>query len=223
MSVTIKNGITPNITVGDTKIASTTPDSIAPGTPLSTYHLADNPNMYEIQRSNNFDFIVTDIDGIVRAGMQGTEADIVRVIKNAQEVISLSVIKATIPHFSQSPIVVKRGNTTLKYAGVPEFDEGSLEVNDYIGADTKSVLMAWQNLSFNVTTGKVGLVSQYKKDCYLVEYSPDGQVVRRWRLHGCWISRLSEGEYNSENNSKKTISATIQYDRAEIDVSELTE
>lgn len=224
MSVTIKNGITPDISVGVTGVASTTPDSILPGKPFGTYHLADNPNMFEIQRSNNFEFIVTDIDNIVRAGMEGTESDIVRVIKNAQEIIRLSVTQTSVPHFTQSAIEVKRGNSTLKYAGTPNFDSGTLEVNDYIGADTKSVLQAWQNLSYNVRTEKVGLASQYKKDCWLVEYAPDGQEVRKWRMHGCWISGLSEPPYDSNNgDSKRTITATIQYDRAEIDVSELTE
>jgi len=223
MSVTIKNGITPDIRAGVTGIASTTPDSIAPGTHFGTYHIAANPNMFEVQRSNNFEFVVTDIDGIMRAGMEGTEADVIKTIKNAQEVISLSVTRTSVPHFTQGVIEVRRGNSVVKYAGTPSFNEGSLEVNDYIGADTKSVLQAWQNLSYNVRTEKVGLVSEYKKDCYLVEYAPDGQVVRQWRLHGCWISSLSEPDYSSEDNGKRTISATIQYDRAEIDVSGLTE
>ena len=223
MAVTIKNGITPNINVGQTGIASTTPDSISPGSHFGTYHLAANPNMFEVQRDNNFEFIVTDIDGIVRAGMIGNEAEAIRVIKNAQEVISLSVVRTSVPHFSQGTISVRRGNSTLKYAGTPTFDAGTLEVNDFIGADTKSVLMAWQNLSYNVKTEKVGLASQYKKDCYLIEYSPDGQVVRQWRLHGCWISRLQEGDYNSESNNKKSITATIEYDRAEPDVTGLVE
>lgn len=223
MSVTIKNGITPDIKQGITGIASTTPDSIAPGTHFGTYHLAANPNMFEPQRENNFEFVVTDIDGIVRAGMQGNESDSIKRIKNAQEIISLSVVSTSVPHFSQNAIEVKRGNSTLKFAGTPTFDTGSLVVNDWIGADTKSILQAWQNLSYNVRTEKVGLVSEYKKDCYLIEYSPDGQVVRQWRMHGCWISRLSEGEYNAEGNGKKQISAEIQYDRAEIDVTGLTE
>ena len=41
MSVTIKNGITPTIK-SRTKVSSTTPDSISPGTPIGTYHLSDN-------------------------------------------------------------------------------------------------------------------------------------------------------------------------------------
>lgn len=184
-----------------------------------TYHLADNPNLYEVQRVNNFEFVVMNINNIVKAGLKDTKANR---IANAQEILRLSVSEASIPHFTQQPITVKRGNSTLKYAGIPDFSEGSITVIDYIGADTKAILMAWQNLSYNVTTEKVGLVSDYKKDAYLIEYTPDMQVVRQWKLHGCWISGLSEPNYNSETNEKHTITVTIQYDRAEIDNSNKT-
>lgn len=182
------------------------------------YVLADNPNLYEISRTNNFEFIVTDLDNLLRAGAAGTEN--LAVIDNAQEVLRVSVSSSSVPHFTQEVITVRRGNSVQKFAGTPSFNEGSLVLNDYIGADTKAVLMAWQNLSYNVRTEKVGLVTDYKKDCYLVEYTPDYQEVRRWRLHGCWVSSLSEPEYNHDSNDKHTISATIQYDRAEIDMSD---
>lgn len=223
MAITIKKGITPNIDTGDTGIASSTPDSIAPGTHIGTYHLAANPNFFEPSRTNNFEFVVTDIDNIIRAGMDGTESSAVQKIKNAQEIISLSVVSTSVPHFTQSTIEIKRGNSTLKYAGTPSFSAGTLRVNDYIGADTKAALMAWQSLSYNVYTEKVGLASQYKKDCWLVEYAPDGQVVRQWRMHGCWISALSEDDFNAEQNDKRQITVTIEYDRAELDVSGITE
>lgn len=187
--------------------------------PQNTYHLADNPNLYEIQRSNNFEFIVTDIDGIIRAGMTGTEAS--AVIANAQEILRLSVSSSSVPHFSQNAIEVKRGNNTLKYAGTPTFDDNEVVFNDYIGADDKSILMAWQALSYNTSTQKVGIATDYKKDCYLNEYSPDYQKVRGWVLHGCWISSLKEDEYNNESNEAKKIQCTITYDWAEIDTSEL--
>ena len=107
-----------------------------PNTQIGTYHLADNPQLFEIQRQNNFEFIVTDIDDIQRAGTIGTESN--AKIKNAQEMLRLSVTKAFVPHFKQETVQVKRGNTTLKYAGVPSFDAGSLDFNDFIGADVKS-------------------------------------------------------------------------------------
>ena len=182
------------------------------------YVLADNPNLYEIQRTNNFEFIVTDLDNLLRAGAAGTEN--LAVIDNAQEVLRISVNSSAVPHFTQEVIQVRRGNSVQKFAGTPSFNEGSIVLNDFFGADTKAVLMAWQNLSYNVRTEKVGLVTDYKKDCYLVEYTPDYQEVRRWKLHGCWVSQLSETEYNHESNDKHSITATIQYDRAEIDMSD---
>ena len=197
------------------------PSTLADGSvsPHGTYVLADNPQLYEIQRSNNFEFVVTDIDNLIRAGMVGNESN--AKINNAQEILRLSVVSAPIPHFTQNAIEVRRGNSVMKFAGVPTFSNGTIVVNDYIGIDTKAVVMAWQNLSYNTATEKVGLASDYKKDAYLIEYTPDYQEVRRWRLHGCWVSGLQESEYNQENSEKHQITITIEYDRAEIDTSEV--
>lgn len=190
-----------------------------PTNAIGTYHLADNPDIYEIQRSNNFEFVVTGLDNIQRAGTLGMENS--AVIKNAQEVIRLSVASCPIPHFDQSVIELRRGNSVLKYAGVPSFPSGQVVLNDFIGANTKEALMAWQNKSYDVTTEKVGLVEDYKKTCYLLEYSPDYQLIRTWKLFGCWISSLSEQDYNNDQNNIHQITATIQYDHAQIDTSSI--
>lgn len=187
--------------------------------PMGTYHMAANTNLYEIQRTNNFEFIVTDIDGITRAGMIGGEAN--GTIANAQEIIRMAVAESSVPFFTQNAIEVKRGNSTMKFAGVPTFEAGTIKVNDYIGASAKEVLLAWQSLSYNVVTEKVGLASDYKKDCYLVEYTPDYQKVRQWKMHGCWISKLNSGSFSSDSNDKMQIDATIEYDKAELDTSEV--
>ena len=184
-----------------------------------TYVLADNPKLFEPQRTNNFEFVVTDLDNIMRAGVLGNE-DSAR-IPNAQEMLRLSVTKAPIPHYTQGVIEIKRGNSVVKAAGTPTFSNGQVVCNDYIGADTKAIIMAWQNLSYNVTTEKVGLMGDYKKDAYLIEYTPDNQEVRRWRLHGCWVSGVSEDGPSSENNSKNNITVTIEFDRGEIDTSDI--
>ena len=186
---------------------------------LGAYHLAQDPTLWEPQRSNNFAFIVSDLDNILRAGVTGTEAQ--ARLPHAQEFIKIAVSKAFVPHYEQGTISIKRGNTEVKYAGAISFKSGTLDVVDYIGADTVSILQAWQNLSGNVKTEKVGLASDYKKECTLIEYTPDGQIVRKWKLEGCWISALSEDDYNQEQNDKRMISATIEYDKGYIDVSSL--
>ena len=184
------------------------------GNQYGAYHLADNPSLYEPQRTNNFTFIVTDIDNILRVGVSAEEAEDSDYIKNASNTLSLSVVSASIPMFSQEPIIIRRGNSVMKVAGLPTFSDGSLEVYDYIGADSKSILMAWQNLSYNVNTEKVGLMRDYKKTCYLCEYDPDYKLVRTWKLLGCWVSSLSEDGFNQENGDKKVITAKIEYDKA---------
>ena len=78
---------------------------------IGTYHLADNPQLFEIQRNNNYEFIVTDINDILRAGAIGTESN--ARIKNAQEMLRLSVNGAFIPHFTQETVEIKRGNSKV--------------------------------------------------------------------------------------------------------------
>ena len=178
-----------------------------------TYHLADNPALYDPMRNNTFEFVVTGLDKLLRVGADGSEEN--AYITNAQEVLRLSVDSASIPMFTQEVIPVKRGNSTIKFAGTPSFASGSLVVNDWIGADSKSALMAWQNLSYNVKTDRVGNAADYKKDCWLIEYTPDyTKQVRQWQLKGCFISGLSEDAYSMSSDGKKTISATIEHDRA---------
>ena len=183
---------------------------------FGTYHLADNPQLYEPARSNNFEFIVTDIDDLIYAGTDKNMPDDEKNhIKNGQEVLRVSVVSSSVPHFSLSKIEVKRGNNTINFAGTPTFDDGQLVLNDYMGARTKSILLAWQALAYDVTNEKVSRATNYKKDCTLVEYSPDyEEVLRTWTLKGCWISSLSEDAFSNEANDKRTVTATIVYDKA---------
>jgi hypothetical protein len=53
-------------------------------------------------------------------------------------------------------------------------------------------------------------------DCYLLEYTPDySELVRTWKVEGCWISSLSDDGYSVDSGgSAKQITAEIQFDRA---------
>ena len=109
----------------------------------------------------------------------------------------------------------------MKAAGVPTFQAGQFVINDYIGADGKSVLLAWQSLAYNVRTEKIGKMTDYKKDCSLIERTPDGEISKVWKIEGCWVSDVAPGDFNVENSDKKTVTATIQYDKAYLDYSQM--
>lgn len=181
-------------------------------TTAGTYHLANNPQAYQPVRTNNFRFLVQGLDNLLRVG--GNEDNKNDYITNAQEVIEYSVISFDAPHFKQTPLEVRRGNSKVYYAGVPEFSAGQLKINDFAGANGKSVLEAWQNLSYDVYNDTVATSDKYKMDAIVLEYLPDDTLVRYWELKGCWVSGLSEDSWDNNNSSIKAVTATIQYDRA---------
>lgn len=187
---------------------------------LSAQHISTNLANYESARTGFFSLIVDNIDNIVKASYSGTAGDAADgdKIARAQETLKLNVVKAPVPHFNLKVERYKRGNDTVKFAGTPEFKEGSIVVDDVVGMDTKSVLMAWQALAYNVHTRKGGRMKDYKKNCTLIEYTQDFEQIRSWTLYGCWISDLTEGDFDKENDGKRQITAKLEYDRAEMNL-----
>lgn len=180
---------------------------------IGTYYIANDPTHYEPQRSNNFMFYVKFPEGYF------ADDEILNAINSyaatqASEVLRVSVSATSVPHFSITPIELKRGNNTMKFAGTPTFDAGKLVLDDFIGAGTKDLALAWQRKVYNVETEKVGLAGDYKLTGWLKEYTPDFQTVRTWKLDGCWISGVTEGDYSHEDTAKRTMDVTLQYDKA---------
>lgn len=194
-------------------------------TSLSTGHISADLGSYEAARTGFFTLIVDDLDNIVRASVaKNDSADTFSgsdVIPKAGDYLRLNVVKAKVPHFSVEVHSYRRGNDVVKFAGVPTFDEGSITVDDVVGLDTKSILMAWQALTYDVKSRKGGRMRDYKKTCTLVEYTQDYEKVRSWTLYGCFPSDFSEDDFDKENDGKRQISMTIQYDRAEMDLPEV--
>ena len=183
---------------------------------LSAQHISTNLANYEAARSGFFSLIVDDIDNIVKASYTGDHSAATNndKISQAQEVLKLNVTNAPVPHFQLEKLSYKRGNETVNFAGTPSFQDGEITVDDVVGMDTKSILMAWQGLAYNVHTRKGGYMKDYKKQATLVEYDQNFTQIRSWKLYGCWISNIQEDNFNKEQDGKRAIRATIVYDRA---------
>lgn len=187
---------------------------------LSAQHISSNLANYEAARTGFFSLIVDDIDNIVNAAFSGDPKNATAndKIARAQEVLKLNVVKAPVPHFKVETMRYRRGNDVVNFAGVPDYNSGSIVVDDVVGLDTKSILMAWQALTYNVYTRKGGRMKDYKKNCTLIEYTQDFEQVRSWTLYGCFITELSESDFDKENDGKRQITANIVYDRAEMNL-----
>ena len=182
---------------------------------LSVYHLSTGTHRaYQHAKKKFFEFIVEDLDNLLKPGVEVDLAEENDYIRNGQEVIRLTVNKAPVPHFELNDIEIRKGNSIVHYAGTPTFNDGTLEVDDMIGAQSKAVLEAWQNLAYNVVTDKGGRAIDYKKNATLIEYTSDHVKVRSWKLIGCWIKNISEDDYDKTNDDLVRVQGTIRYDRA---------
>ena len=174
------------------------------------YYLSERPEYYEPQRSNCFKFVVNDLKVDLAAyGIKNTYTD-----DDLKTSIELSVKASSVPHFDIDKLTINRGNSQMHFAGKPTFKDGQITVHDYIGTHVKDILLAWQHQAYDVDTEKIGLAKDYKRTAKLYELTPDYQIVREWTLYGCWISGLSEGNYDHDSTEARTVDATIIYDYA---------
>lgn len=182
---------------------------------LSTYHLSTGiERTWQPGKGNFFEFVVEGLGNLLKPGVEEELAEDADYITNGQEVIRLTVHETSVPHFELATLSIRRGNSVVKYAGVPTFNEGSLVCTDMIGAQSKAVLEAWHNLAYNVVTDKGGRAVNYKHNATLIEYTADHVRVRSWKLIGVWVSNISEDPYNMETDDIRRVTCAIQYDRA---------
>lgn len=191
-------------------------DSITKG----AYHISNNTVEYNPQRKNNFTLVVQGLTNLPRVGtvdssiQTPTEDDL---IANGQEQIVLALRTCDVPQITQNAININRGNSTIKFAGKPAFNDITFEAYDYIGSDVKDTLLAWQYQSYNGTYDYVGNARSYKKDCQLFQLTPTGDVVRYWNIKGAWLSTVQPGNFSvDDGDSPQTVSATLVYDYAEL-------
>ena len=191
-------------------------DSITRG----AYHISNNTVEYNPQRKNNFTLVIQGLNNIPRVGSVDSslgdlgETDI---ISNGQEQVIIALKSCDTPSFTQGSIEINRGNSTIKFAGKPTFNDINIEAYDYIGSNVKDTLLAWQNQSYNSKYDYVGGAWGYKKDCQLLQLTPTGDLVRYWDIKGAWVSSVEPGNFSMDSgDDAQTVSATIKYDWAEM-------
>lgn len=180
------------------------------------YHIANNKTEYNPQRKDNFTLVVNGIDNLLRVGSRDASTAKIDQIKDGQEQIMLTLKNCGVPQVSQGEITVNRGNSVIKFAGKPTFADINFTAYDYIGSNVKDVLLAWQQLSYNSKYDYVGNAADYKKNCQLLQLTPDGELVRYWEIKGAWLKDVKPGDFDYSSDDIQTIDATLAYDWAEI-------
>lgn len=187
---------------------------------LASHLFMTSENGYEPQRSNNFEFQVVGLDTIVNAdpsstgsSTNGYSQEIYNKLQDT-DMLVLSVKSGFTPKENVSSLTIPYGNSQVKFAGIPTYEDGNIVWNDYYDKDTELVLKAWQSAAYNSRTGAVGDAKNYKRTAYMTLYSPSGATIRRWKIYGCWVSTVNGDDPSNENNAIRSLSATFIYDYA---------
>ena len=182
--------------------------------------ISENLSSYEAARSGFFILVVDGLDDLLKPDYKGEaeNAEDSDRIKKAQETLKLSVTKCPVPHFEIATNEYRRGNDVVKFAGVPTWNGGTITVADYVGLDTKSLLMSWLYKAYNPHTRKGGRMKDYKKTATLCEYTQDYELIRTWTIEGMLITKITEDDFDKENNGPRKLNVEFVFDRATVDL-----
>lgn len=178
------------------------------------YHIANNKIEYNPQRKSNFTLIVNGLENLKRVG--AADDDTGNVIPDAQNQIIIALKASDVPKVAIGKSSINRGNSTIKFAGKPTFEDISFTAYDYMGSDVKDTLLAWQNLAYNTRYDYIGNASAYKKTCQLIEYTPAGDMVRYWDITGAWLSNVEPDGFDVDDDGTVLIKATMVFDWSEM-------
>ena len=171
------------------------------------YHMIGNDN-WEPQRTNNFEIHIYGLDNLTSAD-KGLSMP-----SNAGKFLTLSTDSVGDLGVNIDALNVDYGNNRIHFAGKPDYGTISLSFNDFVGLETERIIAAWHKLVYNPKTQQIGRASVYKKPAHLLEFSPDGDYIKCWELHGCFPTSVSYTGYNQSNADIRKISVTLSIDYA---------
>ena len=160
---------------------------------MGAAHIASSQGGFEPQRQNNW----------------AIEIEITN-----REILELSLSKGFLPREMNEPIAIHYLNEVVYVAGKTTYEEGTVEVIDYVDQNTAKVLSDWRRLVYQAETGIIGPAVSYKKRGTIVMFSPDGKTERKWDLIGMWPHTVDFGTLDMAASEVLRATLTIRFDKA---------
>lgn len=108
-------------------------------------------------------------------------------------------------------------NLTTYYKGKTNVDEIPIVFRDAIGISVYQKLLQWQRQHTDFATGQGGYAATYKKTLVLNMEDPQGAVIQKFTLFGCFITSLDGGDLSMEDDSIAQVSLMISFDSFELE------
>ena len=118
------------------------------------------------------------------------------------------------PQMTFEETVIDYINTKRYVAGKQTFSPLNITLQDPIAPSAAQKVMQWVRLVYEVTTGRMGYASMYKKNWSLKLLDPQGAVIEQWDITGAWIQDSNLGELDFASSDNCEVALIIRYDSA---------
>lgn len=123
----------------------------------------------------------------------------------AQRVV-IPTLEVNVAEHGASNILVKTGGMVTV---------GDIEINKlkFINKN-ENWAYDWMRLVSDVETGTIGVPAEYKRNGYIIEYSPDlTSVLEKWQVFGCFPKNIEREELDktSSDNSMERVVLACDY------------
>ena len=128
----------------------------------------------------------------------------------AAKVDSLIYLKdVTLPSITFEKETYTAASLQYKYASGVVYDDISMTFYDT--KDLLSSIIEWRS---NIWTQASGLktASEYKKNCNIFVYTPDGELCQNFKIYGSWPSSIKYGSLTYTTSDLKYVDLSITYD-----------
>ena len=97
---------------------------------MASHLFVNTDNGFEPQRTNNFEMSISGLSNLKPAGGGDYSAKVRAMLNNMSDDLILSIKNGFTPKENISVLTVPYGNSEVKFAGRPSYDEGSIIWND---------------------------------------------------------------------------------------------
>lgn len=116
------------------------------------------------------------------------------------------------PQLNNNEIEVPYKNLSHYYKGKTKVEPINVAFRDVIGPHIYQKLFQWQKQHTNFSDGVGGYAQQYKKTLTLNMEDPAGVVMQKYIMYGCFITNLSGGSLDQNDDGIAEVTMTIRFD-----------
>lgn len=158
-----------------------------------------NTKQFQLQRKNHFE---------VQFGCNDNQQSFI------DKDLKFMLVSFPLPKETTESSDINYFNQTIKVAGKTSFETTTMVLRDAIEYDTELKFLDWRKRVYDPKKGTMGLASDYKTSAIVIEYTPNKEEMRRWKIIGCWPSGIDYGELTYDDGGEKQLSVTLSYDFA---------